>query len=45
LTVRSCRCRPLADNGLPVGCILSARPGSDMEMCGWARQLVAALAA
>jgi len=35
----------LADNGLPVGCILSARPGSDMEMCGWARQLVAALAA
>jgi aspartyl-tRNA(Asn)/glutamyl-tRNA(Gln) amidotransferase subunit A len=31
-----------ADNGLPIGCILSARPGSDMKMCAWARQLVAA---
>jgi hypothetical protein len=41
LAVRSCRCRPASrDNGLPIGCILSARPGSDMEMCGWARQLV-----
>src|SRR5262245_1014361 len=35
----------LANNGLPIGCILSARPGSDMAMCGWARQLAAALAA
>jgi len=33
----------LAGNGLPIGCILSARPGSDMKMCAWARQLVAAL--
>jgi aspartyl-tRNA(Asn)/glutamyl-tRNA(Gln) amidotransferase subunit A len=32
-----------ANNGLPIGCILSARPGSDMQMCAWARQLVAAL--
>jgi aspartyl-tRNA(Asn)/glutamyl-tRNA(Gln) amidotransferase subunit A len=33
----------LAANGLPVGCILSARPGTDLEMCAWARQLVQAI--
>lgn len=30
-----------ADNGLPVGCILSARPGTDLQMCAWARGLAA----
>jgi aspartyl-tRNA(Asn)/glutamyl-tRNA(Gln) amidotransferase subunit A len=34
-----------AANGLPIGCILSARPGSDREMCAWARQLAAVLGA
>jgi aspartyl-tRNA(Asn)/glutamyl-tRNA(Gln) amidotransferase subunit A len=28
-----------AANGLPIGCILTSRPGSDIAMCGWARQL------
>jgi aspartyl-tRNA(Asn)/glutamyl-tRNA(Gln) amidotransferase subunit A len=28
-----------ADNGLPIGCILSSRPGSDASMCTWARTL------
>ena len=28
-----------ADNGLPIGCILTARPGADAQMCAWARQL------
>ena len=31
-----------ANNGLPIGLLLSARPGSDSDMCAWARQLVAA---
>jgi Asp-tRNA(Asn)/Glu-tRNA(Gln) amidotransferase A subunit family amidase len=26
-------------NGLPLGCLLASRPGSDMAMCGWASQL------
>ena len=30
-----------AGNGLPVGCILSSRPGTDRHMCSWARMLVA----
>lgn len=29
----------LAGNGLPIGCILSARPGADPAMCTWARSL------
>jgi len=32
-----------ATNGLPIGCILSARPGTDLAMCTWARQLVEAI--
>jgi aspartyl-tRNA(Asn)/glutamyl-tRNA(Gln) amidotransferase subunit A len=28
-----------ASNGLPLGVIVASRPGSDAEMCGWARQL------
>jgi aspartyl-tRNA(Asn)/glutamyl-tRNA(Gln) amidotransferase subunit A len=28
-----------ADNGLPIGCILTARPGADAHLCAWARQL------
>jgi aspartyl-tRNA(Asn)/glutamyl-tRNA(Gln) amidotransferase subunit A len=28
-----------ADGGLPIGCILSSRPGSDAQMCDWARNL------
>ncbi len=28
-----------AQGGLPIGCILSSRPGSDAQMCGWARTL------
>lgn len=28
-----------ADNGLPIGCILSSRPGTDKQMCQWARAL------
>jgi aspartyl-tRNA(Asn)/glutamyl-tRNA(Gln) amidotransferase subunit A len=35
----------LANNGLPIGLLLSARPGSDGDMCAWARQLVAAVGA
>lgn len=30
-------------NGLPLGCILSARPGSDADMCHWARKLAEAI--
>jgi len=33
-----------AANGLPLGCILSARPGNDVAMCGWARALAEAIA-
>ena len=33
----------VATNGLPIGCILSARPGTDREMCAWACQLVQAI--
>jgi Asp-tRNA(Asn)/Glu-tRNA(Gln) amidotransferase A subunit family amidase len=29
----------LAGNGLPIGCILSSRPGTDPHMCTWARSL------
>jgi aspartyl-tRNA(Asn)/glutamyl-tRNA(Gln) amidotransferase subunit A len=29
----------LAANGLPIGCILSSRPGTDRQMCAWARTL------
>ena len=25
--------------GLPMGCILTGRPGSDARMCGWARTI------
>jgi aspartyl-tRNA(Asn)/glutamyl-tRNA(Gln) amidotransferase subunit A len=32
----------LAGNGLPIGCILSARPGSDAQMCTWGRNLAQA---
>jgi aspartyl-tRNA(Asn)/glutamyl-tRNA(Gln) amidotransferase subunit A len=32
-----------ATSGLPIGCILSARPGTDVAMCTWARQLVEAI--
>jgi aspartyl-tRNA(Asn)/glutamyl-tRNA(Gln) amidotransferase subunit A len=28
-----------ADNGLPIGCILTARPGADAHLCAWARHL------
>jgi aspartyl-tRNA(Asn)/glutamyl-tRNA(Gln) amidotransferase subunit A len=28
-----------AGNGLPIGCILTARPGADALMCDWARAL------
>ena len=31
-----------AGNGLPVGCILSARPGTDSQMCTWVRTLAQA---
>jgi aspartyl-tRNA(Asn)/glutamyl-tRNA(Gln) amidotransferase subunit A len=30
-------------NGLPLGCLLASRPGSDMAMCGWACQLAEAI--
>ena len=33
-----------ADNGLPIGCILTSRPGTDALMCAWARKLAQALA-
>jgi aspartyl-tRNA(Asn)/glutamyl-tRNA(Gln) amidotransferase subunit A len=29
----------LADNGLPIAAILSSRPGTDRDMCAWARAL------
>ncbi|MGD9828095.1 MAG: amidase [Hyphomicrobiaceae bacterium] len=29
----------LGADGLPLGCILSARPGADAEMCDWARRI------
>jgi aspartyl-tRNA(Asn)/glutamyl-tRNA(Gln) amidotransferase subunit A len=29
----------LAGNGLPIGCFLSSRPGTDPHMCTWARSL------
>lgn len=29
----------LAANGLPIGCILTSRPGSDALMCRWSRRL------
>jgi Asp-tRNA(Asn)/Glu-tRNA(Gln) amidotransferase A subunit family amidase len=28
-----------AGDGLPIGCILTARPGTDAQMCRWAREL------
>ncbi len=28
-----------AGDGLPIGCILSSRPGTDRQMCDWARRL------
>jgi Asp-tRNA(Asn)/Glu-tRNA(Gln) amidotransferase A subunit family amidase len=28
----------LARNGLPVGCILTSRPGTDAQMCAWGAQ-------
>ncbi len=28
-----------AANGLPLGCLLAARPGADLALCHWARQL------
>jgi Asp-tRNA(Asn)/Glu-tRNA(Gln) amidotransferase A subunit family amidase len=34
-----------AANGLPLGCILSARPGTDGQMCAWARRLAEAVGA
>jgi aspartyl-tRNA(Asn)/glutamyl-tRNA(Gln) amidotransferase subunit A len=33
-----------ADNDLPVGCILSSRPGTDPHMCTWARNLAQVVA-
>ena len=33
----------LAANGLPLGCILTSRPGSDARMCAWARTLAQAV--
>jgi aspartyl-tRNA(Asn)/glutamyl-tRNA(Gln) amidotransferase subunit A len=33
----------LASNGLPLGVIVASRPGSDAEMCGWARRLAEAV--
>lgn len=32
----------LADNGLPIGCLLTSRPGTDAQMCTWARKLAEA---
>jgi aspartyl-tRNA(Asn)/glutamyl-tRNA(Gln) amidotransferase subunit A len=32
-----------AGNGMPIACILSSRPGSDRQMCAWARDLAALL--
>jgi aspartyl-tRNA(Asn)/glutamyl-tRNA(Gln) amidotransferase subunit A len=29
----------LAGDGLPIGCFLTARPGTDAQMCAWAREL------
>jgi aspartyl-tRNA(Asn)/glutamyl-tRNA(Gln) amidotransferase subunit A len=33
----------LAANGLPIAGILSSRPGTDPQMCGWARNLAQAM--
>jgi aspartyl-tRNA(Asn)/glutamyl-tRNA(Gln) amidotransferase subunit A len=33
----------LASNGLPLGVIVASPPGSDAEMCGWARRLAEAI--
>ena len=33
----------LAANGLPLGVIAAGRPGSDAEMCRWARRLAEAI--
>jgi aspartyl-tRNA(Asn)/glutamyl-tRNA(Gln) amidotransferase subunit A len=33
-----------AGNGLPIGCILTSRPGTDARMCAWARKLMQAIA-
>jgi aspartyl-tRNA(Asn)/glutamyl-tRNA(Gln) amidotransferase subunit A len=33
-----------AANGLPLGCIVSSRPGSDALMCRWARRIASATA-
>jgi Asp-tRNA(Asn)/Glu-tRNA(Gln) amidotransferase A subunit family amidase len=33
-----------AANGLPLGCLLSSRPGTDRRMCAWARPLAQAAA-
>ena len=33
-----------AGNGLPISCILTARPGTDALMCAWSRKLAQALA-
>ena len=35
----------VAANGLPVGCIIAARPGRDAAMCDWARRLAPGLTA
>lgn len=32
----------LGDKEMPLGCIVSSRPGSDAKMCRWARRLAAA---
>src|SRR5215510_12094035 len=29
----------MAGNGLPIGCLLTSRPGTDLQMCAWAREL------
>lgn len=34
----------LAANGLPIGCVLTSRPGSDALMCRWSRRLSDAVA-
>jgi aspartyl-tRNA(Asn)/glutamyl-tRNA(Gln) amidotransferase subunit A len=33
-----------AGNGLPIGCILTARPGADGQICTWVRELAAVIA-
>ncbi len=32
----------LASNGMPLGCLLMGRPGTDAEMCDWGRRLAEA---